>query len=124
MADNERPNLIDRGAILWWGPTDIRFHFQKGSQIMKNVFVIGLLTMVVVGFAFGAGLASESVVIKGQVLENNQLMDEAGNVYDIVDTEAGNEVVELVGQKVEIQGTLMEDQDGKVIAIESFRIME
>jgi hypothetical protein len=91
---------------------------------MKNVFVIGLLTMVVVGFAFGAGLASESVVIKGQVLENNQLMDEAGNVYDIVDTEAGNEVVELVGQKVEIQGTLMEDQDGKVIAIESFRIME
>jgi hypothetical protein len=91
---------------------------------MKKVLIIGLLAMVVVGFMFGAGLASEPVMIQGQVTEDNQLMDEAGNVYDIVDTEAGNEVVELVGAKVEIQGTVMEDQDGKVIAIESFRIIE
>lgn len=84
----------------------------------------GLLAVVVVGFMLGAGLASEPVMIQGQVSEDNQIMDEAGNVYDIVDSEAGNEVVELVDQKVEIQGTLMEDQDGKVIAIESFRIME
>ena len=91
---------------------------------MKKVLVIGLLAVALVGFTFGAGLASEPVVIQGQVTEDSQLMDEAGNVYDIVDTDAGNEVVELVGQKVEIEGTLMEEQDGKVIAIESFRIIE
>lgn len=91
---------------------------------MKKVLIIGLLAVVVVGFMVGAGLASEPVMIQGQVTEDNQLMDDAGNVYDIVDTEAGNEVVELVGQKVEIQGTLIEEQDGKVIAIESFRVIE
>lgn len=91
---------------------------------MKKAFVIGLLAMVLVAFSFGAGLASEPVVIQGQVTEDGQLMDEAGNAFDIVDTEAGNEVVELVGQKVEIEGTLTEDGEDKVIAVESFRIIE
>jgi len=91
---------------------------------MKKTFVIGLLAVVLVGFSFGAGLASEQVVIQAQVTAEGQLMDDAGNVFDIVDTEAGKEVVELVGQKVEIEGTVMGDGDHKVIAIESFHIIE
>lgn len=91
---------------------------------MKRALVIGLLAVLLVGFTFGAGLASEPVVIQVQVTEDNQVMDEAGNVFDILETEAGNEVVELVGQKVEIQGTLVEDQGNKAITVESFRIIE
>jgi hypothetical protein len=100
------------------------FNFKKGRRNMKRAFVIGLLAVMLVGFAFGAGLASEPVVIQGQVTEDNQLMDDAGNVFDIADTEAGNEVIENVGQKVEIEGTLMEDNGVKVISVDAFRILE
>ena len=33
---------------------------------------------------------------------------------------AGNEVIENVGQKVEIEGTLMEDNGVKVISVDAF----
>lgn len=106
------------------GPNDSRSHFQKEMQVMKKAVAIGLLAMVLIGVTFGAGLALEPVVIQGQVTEDNQLMDEAGIVFDSADTEAGNEMVENVGQKVEIEGTLMEDEGIKVISVESFRTIE
>jgi hypothetical protein len=80
--------------------------------------------MALVGILIGASVASEKVTIQAQVTEDSQLLDEQGNVFDIADTEKGSELAENVGQKVEIEGTVMEDGGVKVITVESFRIIE
>lgn len=91
---------------------------------MKRSLLVALLSMALVGILIGASVASEKVTIQAQVTEDSQLLDEQGNVFDIADTEKGSELAENVGQKVEIEGTVMEDGGVKVITVESFRIIE
>jgi Icc-related predicted phosphoesterase len=91
---------------------------------MKKSVIIILLSMVLVVFAMSAGMAAEMVVIQGQVTEDSQIQDQEGNVFDIADTEKGSELVENVGQKVEIEGTVLEDGGTKIITVETFRIIE
>ena len=91
---------------------------------MKKSALMVVLAMVLVFLTIGFGAAAEMVVVQGQVTEDSQIMDDAGNVFDIADTDKGNELVENIGQKVEIQGTVMEDGGVKVITVESFRIIE
>ena len=91
---------------------------------MKKSPLVVVLAMVLVLFVIGFSAAADMVVVQGQVTEDSQIMDDAGNVFDIADTDKGNELVENVGQKVEIQGTVMEDGGVKVITVESFRIIE
>ena len=91
---------------------------------MKRSLLVALLSMALVCILIGASAASEKVMIQAQVTEDSQLLDEQGNVFDIADTEKGSELAENVGQKVEIEGTVMEDGGVKVITVESFRIIE
>jgi hypothetical protein len=44
-------------------------------------------------------------------------------VYDIADTEEGLKVKEMIGDKVEVRGTLMDDEGAKEITVESFNIV-
>jgi hypothetical protein len=74
-------------------------------------------------FSFGAGIAADQVTIQGQVNEDNQLVDEQGTVYDIADTEEGLKVKEMIGDKVEVRGTLMDNEGAKEITVESFNIV-
>lgn len=90
---------------------------------MKRISLISLLTVFVLVFSFGAGIAADQVTIQGQVNEDNQLVDEQGTVYDIADTEEGLKVKEMIGDKVEVRGTLMDNEGAKEITVESFNIV-
>ena len=89
---------------------------------MKKTALISLLTVITLLFAVGIGMAADQVTIQGQVNEDSQLVDDQGNIYDIADTEEGMKVMEMVGQKVEVQGTLMEEEGAKEITVESFSV--
>ncbi len=56
--------------------------------------------------------------------EDGQLVGDDGMAYDIAESEEGNEVMEMVGQKVAVKGTVMEADGAKIITITSFKIME
>lgn len=90
---------------------------------MKKTALISLLTVIVLVFAFGVGIAADPVTIQGQVNEDSQLVDDQGNIYDIADTEEGMQVMEMVGEKVEVRGTLMEEEGAKEITVESFSVI-
>jgi hypothetical protein len=124
MDDGQRPppNATYTMADGLLGPASKPYE-RKRKKMKKSVFII-LLSMVLVVFAINAGVASEMVVIQGQVTEDSQIQDQEGNLFDIADTEKGSELVENVGQKVEIEGTVMEDGGVKIITVESFRIIE
>lgn len=91
---------------------------------MKKVALISLLTLTMMVFGAGGGLAAEMVTIQGQVTEDNQLMDEEGNVFVIAETEEGMQVMDMVGQKIEVRGTLTEEEGVKEITVESYSVIE
>jgi hypothetical protein len=91
---------------------------------MKKLMVISLLAVFALVFATGLGIAAEPVTLQGQVTEDNQLMAEDGEVYDIVDTEAGMQAMEMVGEKIEVRGTLEEVDGAKEITVESFSVLK
>ena len=76
---------------------------------MKRKALISLLMAIAMIFAAGVALADEAITVQGQVNEDNQLVDQDGNTYNIADTEAGQQVMDMVGEKVEVKGTVKED---------------
>jgi hypothetical protein len=90
---------------------------------MKKKALISLLAVIALVFSLGVAVAADPVTIQGQVNEDNQLVDEQGNVYDIADTEEGMQVKEMIGEKVEVRGTLMDNEGAKEITVESFSVI-
>ena len=92
---------------------------------MKKLAIISLLAVFALVFATGVGLAADSVTIQGQVNQDNQLVDQKdGTVYKIAETEEGMKVMDMVGEKVEVKGTVQEDMGEKQITVESFNVLK
>lgn len=90
---------------------------------MKKTSIVSLLAIIALVFAVGVGIAADPVTIQGQVNEDSQLVDEQGNIYDIAETDEGMQVKEMVGEKVEVRGTLMDNEGAKEITVESFSVI-
>lgn len=65
--------------------------------------------------------AGQPIAVSGTITSDYQLQGDDGVVYEIADTVAGNDVVQKVGAKVSIEGTVFEDGTYKVLVVESFR---
>ncbi len=90
---------------------------------MKRIF-LGVLIIGLTVFLSGIVVAGSEVSILGMINEDGQLVDNDGMAYDIAENDEGNEVMEMVGQKVTVKGTVMEADGTKMITITSFKIME
>ena len=89
---------------------------------MKKIF-LGILIIALSVFISGIAVAGSEVSIAGVINDNGQLVDENGMTYDIAENDEGSEVMEMVGQKVAVQGTVMESEGTKIITISSFKII-
>jgi hypothetical protein len=92
---------------------------KKTKKIVTGILIIGFIALLA-----GIAAAADEVSITGTVNEDSQLVADSGTVYDIGDTEKGNEVMELVGKKVSVKGTVMEAEGTKIITITEFNVME
>jgi hypothetical protein len=89
------------------------------KKLLTGILIFGLVPM----FA-GLALGGEDVTIVGTINEDNQIIDDAGVVYEVADNEVGEEVIEQVGQKLQVRGTVIEGEDGKMITITSYTVIE
>ena len=92
--------------------------YKLTKRLLTGILIIGFVSMFA-GFAIGG-----NVTIVGTVNDEYQIVDEAGTVYDVEDNEKGQEITEHVGQKIQVKGTVMEDEDGKMITITSYTVIE
>ena len=90
---------------------------------MKKIF-LGILIIGLTVFLSGIAIAGAEVSISGVINEDGQLVDDDGMAYDIAENEEGDEVMEMVGSKVTVKGTVMEAEGTKIITISSFKIIE
>jgi len=89
------------------------------KRLLTGILIFSFVSMFA-GFALGGG----NVTIVGTVNDDNQIVDNAGVVYEVADNEMGEEVMEHVGKKLQVKGTVMEDEEGKSISITSYTVIE
>lgn len=89
---------------------------------IKSMMV--LITLVLISAIPLAAMASEPVTIQGEVNDSFQIVDSNGQVYEIAETEKGNDLVENhIGEKAKVVGTVQQDQDVKIITVTAFEIL-
>lgn len=89
----------------------------------KTISVALSVVLLTVAFC-GLAVAGEEVTIMGTVNAENQLVDESGQAFSLADTAEGLEVKAMVGKKVQITGTLEEQEGQKVVTVSNYEIME
>jgi hypothetical protein len=100
---------------------------EEDKDMNKNhrYLVIIVCAMFFVAFSFGPALSADEVTILGTVNDFYGIETDDGEVFEIGDSEQGDELLEYVGARVEVTGTVEEDEDGiKVITITSFIVIE
>jgi hypothetical protein len=95
----------------------------KMNKNMKKI-LLGILIVGLTVFLSGIAVGQSEVSVSGVVNDDGQLVDDEGMTYDIADNDEGNEVMEMVGRKVSVKGTVMEADGTKIITISSFEIIE
>ena len=84
-----------------------------GALIVSFVFMIA-----------SPALSGGAVTIVGTLNDDNQIVDNVGVVYEVAENDMGEEVMEHVGKKLEIKGTVIEEEDSKMITIASYPVLE
>ena len=69
--------------------------------------------------------AQESIELTGTVLEDNTFVDEDGENYQLADTEKNEELQDLVGKKIKVKATVMENDEGeREISVTSYDVIQ
>lgn len=85
---------------------------------------MGLCTIFVFALLSGAAFSGGNVTIMGTVNDGYQIVTENEEVYEVAETEKGDEVVRLVGKKVKVTGMVEESEGVKIIIVTSYEVME
>jgi hypothetical protein len=87
-------------------------------------WVIGILALALVAFFAGPALSGDAITITGTINEDGEFITDDGKTYDVVDTEKGDEVVEMVDKKVKATGTVEESEGKMMITITNYEVLE
>jgi hypothetical protein len=60
----------------------------------------------------------------GEVNDQYQIVARDGTIYEIADTETGDQVLQFIGSVVEVTGQVQEDDGVKIIDVKSFKLKE
>lgn len=94
---------------------------------MKNcrrILLMGLCFTFLVALFAGSAISADRTTIMGTVNDDYQIVTEDEKVYEVAETEKGDEVVRLVGKKVKVTGTVEESEGTKVITVTAYEVME
>ena len=90
----------------------------------KKFLFAGFLAMLMIAFVSGPAISADSVTILGIVNSSYQIVTDNDQVYHIAEGEKGDEVIELVGKKVKVAGMVEEVDEGKIIVVTSYEVIE
>jgi len=90
---------------------------------MKPIF-LGILIIGLTVFLSGIAMAGAELSISGVINDDGQLVGDDGTAYDIAENEEGDQIIEMVGSKVTVKGTVMEAEGTKIITVSTFKIIE
>lgn len=94
----------------------------------RKIFVVIsvlFLTVCLCGLTIAKDLAAGSeVTITGTINADNQLIDVEGQAFDLADTGKGMKVKAMIGKKIQIKGTVLENEGQKTVRISDYEIIK
>ena len=94
----------------------------------RKIFVVIsvlFLTVCLCGLTIAKDLAAGSkVTITGTINADNQLVDVEGQAFDLANTGKGMEVKAMIGKKIQIKGTVLENEGQKTVRISDYKIIK
>jgi hypothetical protein len=92
-------------------------------KIVSYTSLVTVLAGVFTILAVSSAIAENDTLI-GTISEYFYLETDLGEKYEIGNTEMGDMVLELVGQKIQVKGTIIEEDGHKIINVISFKLIE
>lgn len=87
---------------------------------MKNVVKTLAVAALALSVLFVALPAMAGTTITGEVGYAYEIITDDGTVYSIVENEKGDELAAMVGETVQVTGTVQDEDGEKTITVESF----
>jgi len=121
-------NLMPREECCFKSARDCREKENAMKRTLGRV-VCGLLMVAMVsGSAPSAEKKApdkdQEIMITGTINNNQQIVDRGGQVFSIVRTQEGNELVSHVGMKVQVKGSVAERKGKRWITILHYEIVK
>ncbi len=91
---------------------------------MKKRMLSGLICLAMLALLSGIAIAAEESIIVGTITEDNQIVDQDGQAYMIKQNKQADDIIEFVGKKAQIKGTVLEADGKKTIEIVSYELIE
>jgi hypothetical protein len=90
----------------------------------KTAFRILAVSVMVLMLASPVLAVEREVTVIGQVNDNYQVVTDLGAVYEVEDTDMGNDLLDHVGKKVEVTGTVTKEDEVLYIKVASYVVLE
>jgi hypothetical protein len=71
-----------------------------------------------------SAMQDQELMITGTINNANQIVDKDGQIFQVADTKEGKELVTHVGMKVQVKGTVLENEGKKQISVSAYEIMK
>jgi hypothetical protein len=95
----------------------------KMKKNRKDLVLI-VCALFLVALSSSPALSADEETIIGTVNDSYQIVTDAHEVYEIGDSEQGDELVNLIGSTVEVTGRIEEQEGVKIITVTSFVVIE
>jgi len=92
--------------------------------VKKTSFVVSVMAFLMVSIFLSTNVLAEEITIRGTVNDKYQIVSEDGQIYEVAESEKGDEVVlQNIGKIVKISGTIEESDEGdKIITVISYEV--
>jgi hypothetical protein len=67
---------------------------------------------------------ADEITITGTINDTDQIVAVNGTVYEVADTDMGNDLLNHVGKTVEVIGEVVEEEGAMVINVKSYKVLE
>lgn len=67
---------------------------------------------------------ADKITVTGTINDTYQIVADDGTVYEVADTDMGDDLLNHVGKTVEVVGEIFVDEGVKVINVKSYKILE
>lgn len=67
---------------------------------------------------------AEQITVAGTINDAYQIVADDGTVYEVADTDMGDDLLNHVGKTVEVVGEIIVEEGVKVINVKSYKVLE
>jgi hypothetical protein len=92
---------------------------EKAKRLIANFVIISIVV-----WMFTVPALADKVTLIGEVNDNQEIVTE-GQIYRVGDSTVGDDLVlNYISQRVKVVGRITEDEEGKIIIVESFEVLD